>query len=100
MLTELDLAYALISAQRALLGAVAPSLRAVTLDLDTKKKHLTVCFFYDGEINDELFELASCAITEIIADFTPDFSLDDQIVRLDYPQKIPVQGRLVYNRKE
>ena len=94
----MGLPYARLSIQKALLGAVTPSLRAVTIDLDENTKKLFVSFFYDGEISDEFFDLASVAITEIDL---PEYELlDDQIIRLDYPAKIPFKGQLVYLRKE
>lgn len=92
-------AYAAISAQRALLGVITPNLRAVTIKIDSQQKVLKVCFFYDKDISETQFDIASTAITEISADF-PDFDLDDCIERLDFPSKVPVEGRLVFQRKE
>ncbi len=43
--------------------------------------------------------MASTAITEISADF-PEFDLEEHIYQLNYPQKIPFEGQLVYLRKE
>jgi hypothetical protein len=93
------LSYAKLAAQNALLGAVVHALRAVTIDIDIKSKKFTVYFFYDGEINDELFDLASVAITEMSADLS-EYELDDHIERLDFPNKIPLRDHLVYLRKE
>lgn len=93
------LTYAKLSAQTALLGSITISLRAVTIDIDVNCKKLIIYFFYDGEISDELFDLASVAITEISADL-PDYELDDHIERLDYPNKILIKGQLVYLRRE
>lgn len=91
--------YAAIAAQRALLGAVTPNLRAVTIKINSQAKRLKVCFFYDNDISEAVFDTASTAITEISADF-PDFDLDDHIERVDYPGKISVEGRLVFLRQE
>jgi hypothetical protein len=95
----IPLSYAKLAAQNALLGAVVQALRAVVIDIDIKSKKFIVYFFYDGEINDELFDLASVAITEMSADL-PEYELDDHIERLDFPSKIPIKGCLVYLRKE
>lgn len=87
------------SAQRALLGAVTSNLRAVTVKIEQTIKLLKICFFYDGDISEEVFDLASIATAEMAADF-PEYDLDDHIERLDYPKKILVEGILVYFRKE
>lgn len=92
--------YGLISAQSALLGIVTSNLRAVTIKVDNDNKFVKVCFFYEGDISDEEFDNFSCAITEIISDFPPNYQLEEHVERLDMPQKIPIDGRLVYLRKE
>lgn len=86
----------LLEIQRALFGAVASALRAVCVDIDEKEEIMHFYYFYDGEITDELFELASVATTE--AFFSP-YSVEQQILQLNYPQKIPIKGRLAYLRK-
>jgi hypothetical protein len=92
------LAYAKLSLQRALLGAVTPTLRAVSVDVDEKAKKLFISFFYDGEITDDIFDIASTAIAEV--DVPGYYELDECFERLDFPEKIPVRGQLVYLRKE
>ena len=94
-----ELEYALLCMQNALLDAVVPELRAVTVDIDFETNTLVYFFFYDCEVSDELFELASIASTEASAHMSEYFT-DDNIIRLDFPQKIPVQGKLAYLRKE
>jgi hypothetical protein len=91
------LVYARLSIQTALLGAVTPNLRAVTVNIDEELKILTVIFIYHGEISDELFDLASVASAEI---GMLEYELDNRIERLDYPEEIPDKGVLVYLRKE
>jgi hypothetical protein len=88
---------ALIAIRAALIMAVAPQLRGVTVDLDQKTKKLILYFFYDGEITGELFELASVAGTETNL---PEYRNSEHIIRLDDPAKIPIRGRLAYLRKE
>jgi len=96
-----DMGYLLLSMQRALAGIIAPELRAVIVNLDQQNKKTTFCFYYDGEITDELYDLASCASTEAIAAFPPDYSSEEKITRLDFPNEIPEQnGKFAYLRKE
>jgi hypothetical protein len=94
-------AYLLLSLQRALLGTITPNLRAVTVDFVEINSYLNICFFYHGEVSEEVAEDINCALTEIDLDPPIIFNRnEDFIIRLDYPQKIPVQGRIVYLRNE
>jgi hypothetical protein len=87
---------ALLSMKRALLGSVAPSLRAVTVDIDFEDEIYGSYFYYDGPIDDELFELVNCAETEA----SDCWYSDSHILQLDYPKQIPIKGSLAYLRKE
>jgi hypothetical protein len=99
---KFDMTYLLLSVQRALLGSVIPALRAMVVDLDVTSKILCINFYYDCEITEEVHDLSSCIVTEIIADFPSDYlnNLDENVIQLNYPKKIPVKGKLVYLRKE
>jgi hypothetical protein len=88
---------ALLELQNALLNAIAPQLRAVTIGIDVDRKKIILFFLYDGEISDELFNLASVAIAETDM---PEYTCDEHILRLDFPESIPVQGRFAFLRKE
>ncbi len=91
---------ALLCMQIALLGAVKPALRAVIADVDVDTKTLYYFFFYDGEISDELMDLASVAGCEASANLSEYFTYNT-IERVDYPQKIPfTRGKYAYLRKE
>ncbi len=91
---------ALLCMQNALLDAVTPALRAVIVDVDVDTKTLYYFFFYDGEISDELFDLASVASCEAGTNLS-DYFTDDTIERVDYPKKIPfTRGKYAYLRKE
>lgn len=81
----------------ALLGEISPFLRAASINWDAEK--ITVYFFYDKEISEEDQEAAECAGTEVIASF-PEHQLEVEIVRIDYPNPIPVKGELVFLRRE
>ena len=89
--------YALLSVQDVLGNSVTPQLRAVTADIDESIHELIVSFFYDGEVSEELFEVASLAGSDINH---PEYSNSEQIVQLDFPKKIPVCGKLAYLRYE
>lgn len=95
----LILSRAMLCMQEALLGSVVPSLRAVTVDVDIETKTLFFSLFFDGKISDELFDLASAACAKASAKF-PGYFLNNTIVRLDFPQKMPFRGRYAYLRKE
>lgn len=91
-----DIVSALLSMKRAIYEMIAPSLRAVTVDLDMEKEVYICRFFYDGPIDDDLFDLASCTATEA----SDCWFCDAHYIRLDGPAPIPVNGALAYLRKE
>lgn len=98
-----DINYLLLSTQSALGDAIVPELRAVTIDFDEIKHEIILHFYYDCEVTDKLFDLASCASAEI--DVNPEYPFfctlnEDIAISLPYPQPIPDQGYLVYLRKE
>lgn len=94
--TFIDMFDALLSMKRALLGQVAPSLRAVTVELNVDREIYTSYFFYDGPVDDRLFDLSSCATCEACEDW---FS-DEHFLQWDFPKPIPCSGSLAYLRKE
>ncbi|MDE3046173.1 MAG: hypothetical protein KGJ02_05975 [Verrucomicrobiota bacterium] len=93
----LDPISAILSMNRALWGEVAPALRAAKVSWDEETVHLY--FYYDGEISEEDHESAECVATEFIAEY-PEYKLEVHILRLDYPNSIPEEGKLVYYRRE
>ncbi len=89
----------LLSAQRALLGEVPPSLRMVALDWDEKRIHLQ-CYF-DGPVSEEDRESMESVTTEMIADFFPGLNVELRIIRLDAPSRMEQPARAVaYLRRE
>ncbi|MBY0529627.1 MAG: hypothetical protein K2P51_05490 [Rhabdochlamydiaceae bacterium] len=92
--------YALLGVQSALLDVVSPELRAVVVDFCKDNNQLFLCFYYDGDVSEKLIDLWECAITEASAGLGPDCILDDYVLRLDYPKKIPLRGRYAYFRME
>ena len=95
-----SMANALLSVQRALLGAVTPELRAVVVDLDNENHVVYIRFYYHGEVAENLIDLWDCAVTEVISDMDIQYVLNEGIERLDYPNPIPDRGRFFYRRKE
>ncbi|MDP1609384.1 MAG: hypothetical protein Q8L98_08755 [Chlamydiales bacterium] len=95
------LLYLMLSAGRALLGHVAPSLRAFMIDFDETGMIYTY-FVYDQEINDFLFDLCTCTAAEIDlgAEYSETYRYNETIIHLSYPEKIPFKGHLVYLRYE
>lgn len=92
-----------LSAQRALLGNVSTKLRAVCVKTENQEIH--VIFYYDGEILEEENELAESTMDDIISDFHIDDEGNDMkfftsILRVDYPNKMPLFGEWVFYRKE
>jgi hypothetical protein len=61
---------------------------------------LLIFFYYDGDIDEQIYDLASVAITEITAYFLPEYSYEEHIERLDFPKPIPGLDVLVYERHE
>ena len=98
----MDLEYLLLGSQRALLGEVIPELRAVIVNYDFEDLILTVNFYYDCEVTNEIYDLSSCIATEISCNFTIDElnHVDENILEWRHPKKIPTHENLVFLRKE
>lgn len=91
----------LLSVQRALVGEVWPSIRAISVDISTTR--VSIYAYWDGPIDaDQLEEFDGGAITQVVADFPypehGDPSIRLRPMRCDAPQPIPVRGQLVYAR--
>lgn len=88
----------LFSVQRAMLGEVFPSLRAVTVEWSDD----TVKFFayVDGPLADEDAESLSCISAAVAADFWSGVDIDYEVVQVDAPNKIVDQRTRVYHRRE
>ncbi|MBS0615694.1 MAG: hypothetical protein JSR58_03985 [Verrucomicrobia bacterium] len=95
----LDRIRAILTMNRSLWGEVSPALRASKVSWDNESVFLF--FYYDGEISEEDRESAECVATEFISSY-PEYNLNVEIVRLDYPLAIPhVEGQeLIYHRRE
>lgn len=90
----------LLSTQRALLGAVPASLRAVTCGWTDEK--ITLRFIFDGPVNESDEGDMQVVGTEVVADFSAPMCIAEEIIRVDYPGELaPYLLRAwVYMRKE
>ncbi|QIB08189.1 hypothetical protein GZ982_26825 [Pseudomonas fluorescens] len=87
-----------LSVQRALLGEVSKTLRAVILSVADQA--LDIRFYFDGEIEEDDIESVSCVETEILADYDESFKVVVRCVRLDAPEPIADDGIWVFRRRE
>jgi len=87
-----------LSIQRALLGEVSGKLRAVIFSVSGLL--LSIRFYFDGEIDDDDFESASCVETEVLADYGDDWTVSVKCLRLDVSEPILDQGFWVFRRRE
>lgn len=90
----------LLSLQRALVGTVRPSLRAVTCGWSGTE--VIIRYIFDGPIDPEEHEDMLVVGTEVIADFRSPWTIDDQVIRVDYPASLADHflDRWAYMRKE
>ena len=96
--TNLRRCEVLLALQRALLGEVSPSLRAVTVKYAESSVHFQA--YFDGQVNDEDREAMSLVETEVMAEFPSTHLISHEVIRLDAPALIPKDCTWVYYRKE
>ena len=87
-----------LSVQRALLGQITPNIRFIIFTLLGNK--LDIKFYFDGLIQSEDYELASCVETEIMADYDEHEDINVECIRLDFPASPELNGVWVYKRHE
>ena len=90
-MTRLDRVRILLSAQRALLGAVTPELRAV--DVSWNDREIRLRFTIDADDND-MDDLANEIEGEIEADFLPEAHVTSEVIHLPTGTTIPVFNKL------
>jgi hypothetical protein len=88
----------LLSMQRALLGEVFPTLRAVTVEWGTSMVKFLA--YVDGELRPEDEESLSCVSAELAADFESGVEIDYEVVRRDTPLPIEDSRTWVFRRSE
>jgi hypothetical protein len=94
-MTECDLCLIL---QTALLGEVSGALRGVAFGIG--ERVVRVRFWYDGPVSDEDRESASCVVSELYASLLHDWRVDDEVIRLDAPARLPSDLVMVFHRRE
>lgn len=97
-MSELDLHFWCLSAQRALLDEVSSALRGVAIT--AAKSVVEVTFFYDGKISAEDLESVSNVMSQMLADAPESVSVTDVITRADNPTPIATPGVWVFRRRE
>nr|WP_218131196.1 hypothetical protein [Pseudomonas benzenivorans] len=90
----------MLSTQRALLGAVHPQLRQVSIDADETKKLISLRFEYDGKPQEEAQESCSCAATEVIADFSAPWDIFEEHISVPMPLELVPLRYIAYLRAE
>lgn len=86
-----------LSSVRALLGAVTPHLRSVSVEL--RETNIVWQCIFDTDATEDDLELLSAAAAEVIADFS-DYVIEEVIRKVPYPQKTSYLKNLVYLRHE
>ena len=90
----------LLSLQRALLGEVHPQLRQASIEADRVGQIIRLRFEYDGTPSDAASESCSCAATEVIADFSSPWDLDEQHVSAPASSGLSPLAHVAYRRAE
>lgn len=93
----------LLSVQRALLGDVPATLREVSCGWSGQDIKLR--FVFDGEIQPDDYERSQLVGSEVIGDFPAEWTISEEILRLDYPADLSERREasammLAYQRKE
>lgn len=104
-MTNIDSSYATddyvrLGAQRALWGQVPPSLRAVSMEIDRNRSTIYVRCIFDGEPSEYDRELLSVAATEVIADYSEPFTIEDEYIDITCPNPMSHLRLLIYLRHE
>ena len=87
-----------LSAQRALLSQIQLSLRSVSIDIDERRIYFR-CIF-DGEPTEYDRELMSTVASEIIADFSAPYTIEEQYLSTKMTNEMNHLKYLVYLRHE
>ena len=88
----------LLSAQRALWGNVTTQLRSASIEASGNKIRWR-CIF-DSSATEEDFELVSIAGSEILADFSNPWTLEEEVIVIPEPDEIEDLECLVFRRYE
>src|SRR4051794_10242135 len=89
-----------LSVQRALLTHVTPPLRAVSADIDPGRRLIRLRFIFEATPSDSMREAASCAATEVIADYVDGWAFEDEYPVIPPPARMEHLRLLMYHRCE
>lgn len=100
MVNQPEIAGAMLSVQRALLGEVTPDLRSVSVKVHATTITLTTTF--DGEYDQMLWDAASGVAAEVIADYPSPWIIEEVIRFRKHPIEAhhPNDGQLAFFRRE
>lgn len=91
-MTTLDRTRILLSAQRALLGAISPDLRAV--DITWSNEEIRIRFTVDGTDDYDMDDLVNSVEAEMEADFLPDVRVSSEVMLRPDGNPIPIFDEL------
>ncbi len=89
-----------LSAQRALLTHITPTMRAVSVEFIPEQRRAWVRFIFDGKPSPDEEETASVAHTEILTDFVDEWTVELEMVRTPAPQRMEHLRLVVFHRCE
>jgi hypothetical protein len=89
-----------LSLQQALLTHVTPELRSVSVDVAPEARLVRLRFIFAREPSDSERDAASCAATEVIADYSEGWRLDEEYHVSPVGEPMPHLRLLVYHRCE
>lgn len=89
----------LLILQGSLANCVIPTLRAIALDIDRKKRKILILFYYDKENVYELEDFVSTLLVEVDT-YAEQYSQHYEILQLDLPKKIPSHDKFAFLRYE
>lgn len=90
----------LLSVNDALLYKVIPSLREVILKWQPATEVAWIDFYHDGEINDAIEKHYKSIFTKVQANISTGPKINFNIIRSDYPERIPKEKYVIYVRAE
>jgi hypothetical protein len=90
----------LLSLQRGLFGEVHPQLRQASIEADEVEMIIRLRFEYAGAPEAIVRESCSCAATQVIADFSSHWQLDEQHLSVPPPEKLSPLQYIAYLRAE
>jgi hypothetical protein len=83
---------------RALWGRITPQIRAVSFTVT--EKEIVIFVYTDGEVSEEEKDDLDIIGSEVIAGIIVHRFIDVRIISINFPETIPVEGELVFLRKE